>query len=388
MMLLLLLLATNTLANWVQLNQNSPPIYNTETNAILSGRRNAATWSINQDIYILAGKADESRTNDFWKYETTSQRWFWQPNPPIKIRSGSSQWSLDGLLWLYGGRNDTNTQHALDDLWSYDPATRDWQQHFTNVNPGPRYGCSFWKDESNNYLYLFGGKSNSVNILDDMWRYNVKTSSWSAVSPPENMGFFDDTVTTTIGNNVFFFGKRFFRLNMKSMTLTDLECESSCPEKRDDAVIWSVGDKIYLFSGRINNKIYGDFWVYHTNDNHWQQLEVSAPSARWGSNFAETRDGELYMLGGQEQDSSLLSNDFWLYTWKSETVSATSAPILNTDNSTLTAVYGISIAVLVLTLFSSILLAASFYVYKNRQREVVKIGEDRPSNEIDLKVTL
>ena len=174
----------------------------------------------------------------------------------------------------------------------------------------------------------------------------------------------------------------------KENVIHNLECESSCPEKRDDAVIWSVDDKIYLFSGRINNKIYGDFWVYHTNDNHWQQLDETSPSARWGSSFVETRDGELYMLGGQEQDSSLLSNDFWVYTQKSETVTTTPTSILNTDNSTLTAVYGICIAILVLTLFSSVLLAASFYVYKNRQKEVIKIGEDRPSNEIDLKVTL
>ena len=108
-MLLFLLFTTvfsTVIANWVQLNENSGPVYNTEENSLLSGRRNAATWSIGSDVYILGGKADVGRTNDFWKYEIKTKRWFWQPNPPteLNIRSGSSQWSLDGLLWLYGVR--------------------------------------------------------------------------------------------------------------------------------------------------------------------------------------------------------------------------------------------------------------------------------------------
>ena len=393
-MLLFLLFTTvfsTVFANWVQLNENSGPVYNTEENALLSGRRNAATWSIGSDVYILGGKADDSRTNDFWKYEIKAKRWFWQPNPPTEliIRSGSSQWSLDGLLWLYGGRNDSSTQHALDDLWSYNPATREWKQYFTNINPGPRYGCSFWKDESNNYMYLFGGKSNSVDILDDIWRFDFKSSSWSSVPPPENMGSFDDSVTTSIDNNVYFFGKKFFRLNTKTMTLTDLECESICPDKRDDSVMWSGGDNIYLFGGRINNKIYGDFWVYHTQENHWQELTGTNPFPRWGSNFAQTRSGNLYMLGGQEQDSSLLSNDFWSYTWDDVETNTTVSPTLNNNyTAILNIIYGISITILVLSLFSCTLLTASFYIYKNRQREVIKIGEDRAPNEIALNVTL
>ena len=384
-MLLELLLISFASGNWNRIHGGGGAVYNTEPNALLSGRRNAAIWVRENDVYVLGGRADKERVNDFWKYEIKTNRWFWQPDVPssLFVRSGSSSWILNGLLWLYGGRNDSKTSYSLDDLWSHNPATREWKRYTVTGNPGPRFGSSFWTDEENNYLYLFGGK-NDTTILGDLWRFDVSTLTWENVNA-KGLSPRDDAVGLRIGEEVYLFGeKEFTSLNLATMSATNIVSKGDEPKKRSDSVMWSNEDTIYLFGGRKDSKTFGDFWSYDTSSNQWTKRNDSiVPEARWGSAFATNRFSEVLLFGGQKQDSSTLSNDLWIFKYSDSGNGGSSSGsgntvVVNSD-------YGIDIAIVVLCVLNFLLLTAflAFLIIRRRTSET-KPGE-QPSHDFSVR---
>ena len=79
---------------WLLLEEDSPEILTTEANARNSGRRNAAMWCFNDDIYVYGGNDGSQLATDVWKYETENRRWLWQPDVPITLRPSKDVWLL------------------------------------------------------------------------------------------------------------------------------------------------------------------------------------------------------------------------------------------------------------------------------------------------------
>lgn len=385
MLFVLALLVVAVSARWEVFHSGGSPVYNTDLNAIPSGRRNSAFWNYNNNLYIFGGKDKNSRTNDLWKYELNTRRWFWQPNTVLESRSGSSQWSSGGLLWMYGGRNDTKTFHGLNDFWSYNPETREWKEYNFSPNPGPRYGSYFWQDDENNYLYLFGGKSDSNTILDDIWRFDTKAENWESVTfSGKELPSRDDGVAVQINEYVYFFeGKEFLRLDMKAQTVESISSEGQYPEMREDFIMWSNEDKIHLFGGRVNSKFYGDFWTFDLEENSWTLNSEITPSARWGSGFG-IYEGDLYMFGGQPKDTTSLSNELWIFTNKNTEVTQ-----IQTSNNP-SDIYSIVVTNLAFTSFLVISLCVGLiflYFKKHKSENNIKV-EHVPKNDFGLSVNL
>ena len=376
---------SSCLGNWNRIHGGGGAVYNTKPNALLSGRRNAAMWVKENDIYVLGGRSDTQRVNDFWKYEIKANRWFWQPDVPssLFVRSGSSQWIINGLFWLYGGRNDSKTSYSLDDMWSHNPSTREWKRYTMTSNPGARFGSSFWTDEENNSLYLFGGK-NDTTVLGDVWRFNVVSSSWELVST-KGLSPRDDAISVRIGDEVYLFGDNAFTsLNLKTMTATNVASKGDEPKKRADSVMWTNGDVLYLLGGRSDSKTFGDFWSYDTTSNQWfKRNDTIISEARWGSAFASNRLCEVVLFGGQKQDSSSLSNDLWIFRYVENGNGGSSSDSGNTvvGNSD----YGIDIAIVVLCVLNFLLLSAFLAFLIIRRRTAEPKPGDQPSHDFSVR---
>ena len=374
-MLLLVVLISLCFGGWNRLHAGGGSVYNTEPNALLSGRRNAAMWVKENDVYVLAGRSDTQRVNDFWKYEIKTNRWLWQPDVPstLSVRSGSSQWIVNGLFWLYGGRNDSKTSYSLDDLWSQNPTTREWKRYTVAPAPGARFGSSFWTDEENNFLYLFGGK-NDTTVLGDVWRFDVVNLKWEAVNV-KGLAARDDAVAVKIGDEVYLFGDTdFTSLNLQTMSASSIASKGDEPKKRADSVIWSDQENIYIFGGRSDSKTFGDFWMYDIISNQWTKSnETVVPEARWGSAFAVNRNMEILLFGGQKQDSSTLSNDLWIFrNGNSGNTSVGTSFTMDTS-------YGIDIAIVIFCILNFLLLVSfvAFLIIRRKTAEQ-KPGEQPP----------
>lgn len=375
-MIILVTLLGLTVAQWNLIRSGSGSLYNTEPNAMPLGRRNPSTWVDGNNLYIFGGRADTRRLNDLWKYETASNRWFWQPDTPLDPRSGSSHWFLNGVLWIYGGRNDTSVNHALGDLWSYDLTNRKWTRHNHLTNPGIRYGSYSWTH--NSQLYLFGGKSDSNTILDDAWRFDTRSLEWQLVNftgatlPPR-----DDGVAVKIGNSLYFFdGNKFFTVDTQTLIVAEITSRStSNPVKREDYVMWSNGSTIYLFGGRLNAEIYNDFWQFDTQSSIWTMLTDNKPSGRWGSGFSRSQTGELYLFGGALSDSTSLANDVWMF--GPNRMSVTPPSCSNNDS-----LYPTTIAILILTILITIMVPSGYFLlWRSSKRTTIESKPSGTSND-------
>ena len=178
--------------------------------------------------------------NDLWEFNSSTNQWTWmggsstlpstsssgeygQPGvygvigiPTAGIfpggRSEASGWTDSmGNLWLFGGDGFDSAGNFVDlnDLWKFDPSTKQWawmggnstspsncstsnpcnsgvygtlQIPATGNVPGGRYAAANWTDSQGD-LWLFGGdgmdSAGKFGDLNDLWEFNPSTSQWA-----------------------------------------------------------------------------------------------------------------------------------------------------------------------------------------------------------------
>ena len=218
------------------INQNG--VYGTKGTAASNNKPGARyTSSIWKDasgnLWLFGGQGlaasggTDNVLNDLWKYNTTTGQWTWVSGDSTTNKNGvygtqgtaaaankpgarqrSYTWTdASGNLWLFGGQGLAASGFAADylnDLWKYNTTTGQWtwmsgdstvrqngvygtQGNAAAANkPGTRQGSNTWTDASGN-LWLFGGNGlaasgGSVNVLNDLWKYNTNTGQWTWVS--------------------------------------------------------------------------------------------------------------------------------------------------------------------------------------------------------------
>ena len=179
-----------------------------------------AGWTDEEDnLWIFGGESQQGFTinlNDVWKYEPATNDWTWMqgttasagyqaavygtqgvPDPSNTPGSRSAYCvskDADGKFWMFGGYY-MFPNPAYNDLWMFDPVTLEWTwmggSTFQNDNgnyvglcdtnsqlPSARYeNRSNWTDDCGN-LWTFGGVSNNIGGLTDLWIYSVSTGKW------------------------------------------------------------------------------------------------------------------------------------------------------------------------------------------------------------------
>jgi len=216
------------------------------------GRDGASTWTDSSgNLWLFGGNGFDSTVNfgylnDLWEFSPSTREWAWmggsntvpknggQPGvfgmlgtpAPGNVPSGRGDavsWTdRNGNFWLFGGRgvDSTGTQGDLNDLWEFNPSTRQWAwmggsstvpaanggqpgvygmlgtPASGNV-PGGRNSPLGWTDSSGN-LWLFGGYGHdSMGVfgnLNDLWEFSPTTKEWTWTSgrstvPSSNSGW-------------------------------------------------------------------------------------------------------------------------------------------------------------------------------------------------------
>lgn len=136
-------------------------------------------------MVVFSGQAGTDFFNDTWSYDPASGQWEeLQPEGdlPVVRYGGCSGYDPENDLF-YISHGFTNSGR-FDDTWSFNLATDSW----TDLSPsGDRpvkrclHQCFF--DATSNQLVLFGGQSNAVPILGDLWKFDVATGAWTETEP-------------------------------------------------------------------------------------------------------------------------------------------------------------------------------------------------------------
>ncbi len=229
-------------------NGGQPGVYGTEGTAAASnvpgGRNSSVSWIDSSDnLWLFGGYGDDStgaigNLNDLWAFNPTTKEWTWmggsntttangngQPgaygtlgvaaagNDPGGRNSSVSWIDSSGHLWLFGGFGADSTGMAghLNDLWEFNPTTKEWtwmsgSSTVPSANGGPpsgqsgvygtegtaaasnvpggRLGSVSWIDSGN--FWLFGGEgygsTGTPGYLNDLWEFNPTSKMWTWMS--------------------------------------------------------------------------------------------------------------------------------------------------------------------------------------------------------------
>jgi N-acetylneuraminic acid mutarotase len=247
-------------------------------------------------------------------------------NMPGGRFQGASWTDSSGNLWLFGGKgfDSTGTGGYLNDLWEYDPSTREWTWmggnssvpqncHFgvgncgqpgvygtlgtpaaTN-NPGGRAQGSTWTDASGNF-WLFGGYGyDSVGTpgnLNDLWEFSPATKEWVWMGGISSLnysqpGFGTAGIYGTLGT----------------------PSAGNVPGGRTGAVSWvDKGGNLWLFGGAGNDSTGGpgflnDLWEFNPSIKEWawmggaSTLVIPVPNCSGGGNCEYYAPGVYGTLG-------------------------------------------------------------------------------------------
>jgi N-acetylneuraminic acid mutarotase len=274
---------------------------------IPGGRWGANSWTDTSGNFWLFGgvgydsKASSGLLNDLWEFNSAIRQWAWVGGsstlgrsgsqadayrpldipPPDNVPSGRSQavtWTDNqGNLWLFGGKgyDSTGTLDNLNDLWEFNPSTREWawmggrdtvgcagcgkpgvygtegQADSVNI-PGGRTQAVGWTDNNGN-LWLLGGigydATAAYGMLNDLWEFLPSTHEWA----------------------------------------------------------WMGGSSTVPAVDKGQAGKYGQFGVPNAGN---------TPGGRWGSNSWTDSRGMLWLFGGSGDDASGTNgtlNDLWVY---------------------------------------------------------------------------
>lgn len=217
----------------------------TASTNVPGARSNAVSWKDSSGNFWLFGgqgldaNGNMGSFNDLWEFSPSSKEWTWvsggsaingkgvygalgaaaSGNVPGARVDAVSWADRSDNLWLFGGLgyDSTGMEIDLNDLWEFNPATKQWTwiggasamnptagpglcepgvygtrgtAAAANV-PGGRNAAAAWIDADGN-LWLFGGLgcdgNRTAGSLNDLWEFNTASKTWTWQSGSNSVG--------------------------------------------------------------------------------------------------------------------------------------------------------------------------------------------------------
>ncbi len=334
------------------------PVYGTQGAAAVSntpgGRFDTATWEDGSGNFWLfggtvSGQGGTSNPNDLWEYSPSTNEWtFIGGRTDACVQSGSvcayewpgiygtkgvaSSASLpggragavswtdkSGNFWLFGGLgfDSIDTLGYLNDLWEFNPSTRDWTwisgsstvnasgiygslgSGSSNNTPGARAGSTTWSDGSGD-LWLFGG-GGAGGDFNDLWEFNPSANTWTWMN--------GNNTPTTTANGVY--------------GSLGVAAAGNVPGARSGAATWidSAGD-LWLFGGNeevsTGSSYLNDLWEFNTTTHEWTWVAGSNSGSSYGAGavYGTMATASTVTTPGAQNDSAHWTDNnhnLWLF---------------------------------------------------------------------------
>ena len=193
-------------------------------------------FSIDEYIYVGMGiwydQAGTRISSDFYRYSTDTDVWSKVSSFPGKPRSFATGFAISGKGYVGLG---IGAGDHLNDFWAYDPVIDSWQQ-VSNFPGEERQDATSFVINDEGYVGLGVGyeASDGEKFLDDFWKFDPSTETWSQISS---------------------FGG----------------------EPRVRAFVFSINEKGFVGKGELENiGETDDLWEYDSNEDQW--VEKANPS--------------------------------------------------------------------------------------------------------------
>ncbi|KAJ6230492.1 kelch repeat domain [Anaeramoeba flamelloides] len=236
----------------------------------------------NDSFYMFGGKEeglDEDILNDKL-YLLEIKKWKWsivkknENNLPC-ARFGHSMSIIDDSIYLFGG---TNGKMRFDDLHLYLISDNIWKNNPETYGDPPTKRSGHSASVIENQIWIFGGRSEKGNFLNDLYCFDTDTYTWyniemNGLKPRPRAwhtgNFIDDQL-------IIFGGGSFQPLDI---TL----CINMCSKKFD----------------KNSTKTFNDVWVYSLTGENWYEADVKGkqPEPRYAHSSVLLKNC-LWLIGG------------------------------------------------------------------------------------------
>ncbi|KAJ3428815.1 hypothetical protein M0812_24149 [Anaeramoeba flamelloides] len=268
-------LETNKLYR-ISLPNKNWEIVTTEEGEVPSPRFGHTMSLVGNTIIIFGGTNGKKRFGDLHLFSVEES--IWSNNPETygdhpSARSGHSASVIGNQLWIFGGRSQNG--QFLNDLFCFDHETYIWYQLEIDGNiPSPRaWHVSNFVDEQ---LIIFGGGSIS-KTFDDVWVYELRSEKWyeADVKGREPQPRYAHS-SVKIGNRIWYFGgvSAFDEdipttiLDMETATWDYVNEDGDCPLIRSrhiSSIFDEEKEQILLFSGEYEGGYSNEFYILDTH---------------------------------------------------------------------------------------------------------------------------
>jgi len=198
------------------------------------GRGSYSNWKdADGNFYLFGGYNLGSSWNDLWKYDwhTNVFTWISGPSsaggngtygtqgvpdsnniPPSRYENRCFWQDACGEFWLWGGIQEGGNGWVYNDLWKYQPPTKEWTWVSGENNgnyagtygtqgvssptnePPAKFGAPGWMDSTGN-LWMFGGGISGFSAQkNDLWRYVPDSTYCISQQQPINFAAVDTTI--------------------------------------------------------------------------------------------------------------------------------------------------------------------------------------------------
>jgi len=272
-----------------------------------------------------------------------------------------------GVAWMFGGRwgetgSDDGEFIAYDELWTFDPRTRSWEELSPEGDSPPaRVNFSMAWDSTREVLWIWGGsivQNGAFHSANDLWKYDPGSNRWSEVrvdSPAPEARLYHSLVYDPKRDELVLYGgtdesfapsEGVWGLALETLSWSRLDAG---PSERPDVRYWQgmvldrAHDRLVMMGGHDNTNLgnRNDWWSFDLEQGTWSlesagdrlnssangfcdfppdfaDIDPGAPERRHGHTmvWSETCEHTLMFAGktdcGATDDVWQLDEDGWL----------------------------------------------------------------------------
>eukprot|EP00163_Fabomonas_tropica_P011118 TRINITY_DN2164_c0_g1_i2.p1 TRINITY_DN2164_c0_g1~~TRINITY_DN2164_c0_g1_i2.p1 ORF type:complete len:1432 (+),score=338.63 TRINITY_DN2164_c0_g1_i2:411-4706(+) len=220
-----------------------------------------------------------------YHYDIVAQNWTRvQDGEETSYRGPAGAMTVDDVYILFGGRSGNGQpkqkwfRYTLDNdvPFASTPTIEPWETPtIPTPAPGQRQGLSGEYYAANNTIFFFAGNTANEATTDELWRYNVTSDTFQNMYTgqavwPTKRAYYASFIDQTNGYIYYFGGKDdtilyndLWRYNIEENTWRELRPRGTRPSPRWGATISVYNDLVYLYGGNTGDNLgSSDLWVF------------------------------------------------------------------------------------------------------------------------------
>ena len=226
-----------------------------------------------------------------------------QGAPIPSLRACATAFVMNGQAYVFAGRDSLNNR--LNDLWRYDPQSDTWTA-MGETPLTPRVNATACTVGDKVYLGLgFNGRYGDENsYLRDWWEYTPQTNQWTQLADYPNE--YTDKATCFVGEGELYVGYGFFwsyRRDMFRYSISENRWDSidvqagkfEKPTRSFGGTGCTCQNRHFMGSGYYRYSL--NWWAELVDGQHWEERTPIPGKARTLAASAAT-DSYVYIAGG------------------------------------------------------------------------------------------